>query len=135
MAARPGVGEPIVADPDLTVRLDQWLCAARIYPSRSLAARACAGGLVKLNDVAVRPSHVLRIGDRVTAQAPRGPCVLVVKDLEPKRQSPSRARDLYEDHSPPPPPREERVALRTRGAGRPTKADRRATDRLRRLLG
>ncbi|HOU90387.1 MAG TPA: S4 domain-containing protein [Polyangiaceae bacterium] len=119
----------------LAVRIDQWLTAARIYPSRTAAARACDGGLVKLNDAAVRPSHVLRAGDRVTAQAPRGQCVLVVIELESRRQPPARARELYEDHSPPPPPREERVAPRLRGAGRPTKVERRALDRLRERLG
>jgi len=124
-----------MAAPTLAVRIDQWLTAARIYPSRTAAARACDGGLVKLNDAAVRPSHALRVGDRVVAHAPRGLCVLVVTELESRRQPPSRARALYEDHSPPPPPPDERVASRLRGAGRPTKVERRALDRLRARLG
>lgn len=124
-----------MVDPPLAVRIDQWLTAARIYPSRTAAARACEGGLVKLNDATVRPSHALRLGDRVTAHAPRGQCVLVVAELESRRQAPARARTLYEDHSPPPPPREERVAPRLRGAGRPTKVERRAIDRFRERLG
>jgi len=124
-----------MVDPPLVVRIDQWLTAARIFPSRTVAARACEGGLVKVNDATVRPSHPLRVGDRVTARAPRGQCVLVVAELQSRRQAPARARALYEDHSPPPPPREERVAPRLRGAGRPTKVERRAVDRLRERLG
>lgn len=118
-----------------TVRVDRWLCAARLFKSRTLAQKACDGGLVKINGSSVRPSHLLKVGDRVSAQAPRGSVVLEVLAIEEKRQSPVRARELYLDHSPPPPKREERVAQRDRGAGRPTKADRRAMDQLRRFFG
>ncbi|MBX3126432.1 MAG: RNA-binding S4 domain-containing protein [Polyangiaceae bacterium] len=111
------------------MRIDRWLCAARIYKSRSLATQACAGGRVKINGQAVRPSHLVRVGDRVEASAPRGPVVLDVKAIAEKRVSPALARALYDDHSPPPPPRDERP----RGLGRPTKADRRALSRLRGL--
>lgn len=113
------------------IRIDRWLCAARIYKSRTQAHDACEGGLVKVNDAAVRASQSVRVGDEVRAHAPRGLVILKVLKLAPKRLGPQPARELYEDHSPPPPPREERVAVRARGAGRPTKADRRALDRLR----
>jgi ribosome-associated heat shock protein Hsp15 len=116
-----------------SVRVDRWLCAARVFKSRTEAQKACEGGLVKLNDASVRPSHGVRVGDRIVAQAPRGHVILVVLDLEEKRQPAARARELYEDHSPPPPPREERTALRHRGTGRPTKSERRAIERLRRF--
>jgi ribosome-associated heat shock protein Hsp15 len=56
--------------------------------------------------------------------------VIIVSELEEKRQGAPRAKQLYEDHSPPPVEREARVAIRDRGAGRPTKADRRAITRL-----
>jgi ribosome-associated heat shock protein Hsp15 len=114
-----------------TVRVDRWLSAARIYKSRTAAADACVGGHVKVNGQAVRPSHALRIGDSVTALAPRGHVVLEVRDLAEKRLSPPLARELYLDHSPPPPPREERPVFRPRGTGRPTKHERRAITRLR----
>lgn len=112
-----------------TVRIDRWLCAARIYKSRTIATEACAGGHVSVNGAVARPSHALRVGDRIEALAPRGELVLEVVALADKRQSPPKARELYADHSPPPPPREERVAPRARGAGRPTKAERRALTR------
>jgi ribosome-associated heat shock protein Hsp15 len=114
-----------------SVRIDRWLCAARIFKSRTLAQKACDAGHVRVGDRPVRSSHALRIGDEVRAEAPRGLVVLEVLALAEKRQSPPKARELYEDRSPPPAPREERVAVRARGAGRPTKADRRAIARLR----
>jgi ribosome-associated heat shock protein Hsp15 len=114
-----------------SVRIDRWLCATRLYKTRSLSQQACTGGLVKLNGSPVRCSHPVRAGDEVRAEAPRGLVVWIVVSLAEKRLSASEAQKLYEDHSPPPPPREEHVAPRERGAGRPTKAQRRALDRLR----
>jgi ribosome-associated heat shock protein Hsp15 len=116
------------------VRIDRWLCAARIFKSRTLAQQACVGGHVLVNGRVARPSHVVRVLDEVSALAPRGRVVLKVLVLAEKRVSPALARGLYEDHSPPPPPRApEPVFRRERGAGRPTKADRRALARLRGL--
>ncbi|MEZ4224409.1 MAG: RNA-binding S4 domain-containing protein [Polyangiaceae bacterium] len=114
-----------------SVRIDKWLSAARIYKSRTHATDACVGGHVKINGSSVRASHGVRVGDRVEAVAPRGQVVLDVKKLWEKRLSPPLARELYEDFSPPPPPREERPVLRPRGTGRPTKAEARALRRLR----
>ena len=114
-----------------TVRIDRWLTAARVYKSRTLAQQACAAGHVRVNELAARSSHPVKVGDEVRALAPRGIAILEVKGLAEKRLSAAAARLLYDDHSPPPPPKEERVAIRVRGAGRPTKAERRATDRLR----
>jgi ribosome-associated heat shock protein Hsp15 len=113
------------------VRIDRWLCAARIFHSRTQATAACAACSVAVNGLKVRASHPVRVGDRITAEAARGPVVLDVLKLSDKRLGAPLARDLYEDHSPPPPPREERLAVRERGAGRPTKRERRATDRFR----
>jgi ribosome-associated heat shock protein Hsp15 len=113
-----------------SIRIDRWLSAARIYKSRTAASDACHGGHVELNGSVARASQLVRVGDRVEALAPRGQVVLEVTALAEKRLSPPKARELYADHSPPPPPREERVAPRTRGSGRPTKAERRAVGRL-----
>lgn len=113
-----------------SIRIDRWLCAARIYKSRTMATDACNGGHVQINGTVARPSSSVRIGDEITALAPRGRVVLDVVALADKRLSPPKARELYADRSPPPPPREERVAPRLRGTGRPTKAERRALGRL-----
>jgi ribosome-associated heat shock protein Hsp15 len=112
-----------------SVRIDQWLSATRIFKSRSAAQQACEAGAVMVNDVAVKSSRAVRVGDRVEARAPRGRTVVVVLALEDKRLGAPGARALYEDHSPPPPPRELMVGLRDRGTGRPTKAERRAMER------
>jgi ribosome-associated heat shock protein Hsp15 len=114
-----------------TVRVDKFLTAARIYKSRTQASDACTANHVKINGQNAKPSTPVKVGDEVIAHAPRGMVVLEVKTLAEKRLSAALARELYEDHSPPPPPREERVAPRLRGAGRPTKAERRALDRFR----
>ena len=114
-----------------SVRIDRWLSAARIYASRSQATDACAAGNVTLNGTVVRASHVVRIGDEVSAHAPRGYVILKILKLADKRLGPPLARELYEDHSPPPPPREELFPMRERGAGRPTKQERRKMERFR----
>jgi ribosome-associated heat shock protein Hsp15 len=112
-------------------RIDRWLCATRLFKSRTSAQEACEAGHVSINDVAVKPSRTVQIGDTVKARAPRGQVIAVVLQIEEKRQSPERARMLYEDRSPPPEPRDGFTGYRPRGAGRPTKADRRAMERLR----
>lgn len=114
-----------------SVRVDRWLCAARIYKSRTGAQDACAASHVKVNGKNARSSHLVKVGDKIEARAPRGDSILVVVALAEKRLAPPQARELYEDHSPPPPEREARVGERERGLGRPTKVDRRRMERFR----
>lgn len=114
-----------------SVRLDRFLCASRLFKSRTLAQAACEANHVRVNGEPARSSHPLRVGDELRAFSPRGTVVWEVLKLAEKRLGAPQARELYADHSPPPPPKEERVAVRERGAGRPTKAERRATDRFR----
>lgn len=114
-----------------SVRIDRWLCAARFYKSRTQAQDACLGSHVKVDGKNVRPSHPVKVGDRIEARAPRGKIVVVVRELEEKRQAPPRARELYDDHSPPPEKPEDKVGQRERGMGRPTKADRRNMEKFR----
>ena len=114
-----------------SIRLDRWLCAARIYKSRTLASEACSGGKVHLNGKPARPSQLVKVGDRVNARAPRGDLSLLVKELADKRLSPPKARELYQDETPEAPPAEPGVFVRDRGRGRPTKADRRRMQRVR----
>jgi len=105
-----------------TVRIDRWLCAARIFKSRSQATSACGEGRVSCNDAISKPHHALRAGDHVEVRGHRLR-ILDVVALADKRMSASLARELYEDHSPPPPPPEDRAPSRERGLGRPTKRD------------
>jgi ribosome-associated heat shock protein Hsp15 len=111
-------------------RVDRWLTAARLFKSRSQAQQACEAGHVMINGVAVKPSRCIQIGDEVRARAPRGLFVAIVRGIEEKRQGAARAQSLYEDRSPPVTARDSNLGSRDRGAGRPTKADRRAILRL-----
>ncbi len=115
------------------VRADKWLWAARMFKTRSLAAAACAGGKVERNSQFTKPAHPLRAGDTVVVTLPGGRRVLRVVALAERRGPASVARALYEDLTPPAPPRERIVpgGVRTPGAGRPTKRERRLIDRLR----
>jgi ribosome-associated heat shock protein Hsp15 len=113
-------------------RLDKWLWFARFARSRTLAARLCAEGRVRVNrEIAGKPSAPVRPGDVLTF--PQGPHIRVVRILGPgaRRGPAEEARTLYEDLAPPAPRAPEpQAAERERGAGRPTKRDRRAIDRL-----
>ena len=115
------------------VRADAWTWAVRIYPTRSAASAACKAGHVKVNGANAKPAHPVRLGDTIRARTPGGERIVVVTGLIDRRVSAALAVQHYEDHSPPPLPREERPApvLRDRGAGRPTKRDRRRVERLR----
>lgn len=121
--------EPEVVGAD--VRLDKWLWAARMYKSRSMASDACENGRVRVNEITARPARTVRIGDTIEASAPGGKKIWVVKALSNRRGPAAVAQTLYEDHSPPPPPREPVMARWDRGEGRPTKRDRRRMDKMR----
>jgi ribosome-associated heat shock protein Hsp15 len=107
------------------VRLDQWLCAARIFKSRALAQKACEAGHITVNATVAKSSRAVRVGDTVVARAPRGNVVLEVLGLQSKRLSAPLAKELYVDQSPEPPVRQVLQGTRPRGSGRPTKYDRR----------
>ncbi len=123
------------ADDAGTLRLDKWLWYARFCKTRSLATAMCRGGNVRINKIPVRKSNQsVRIGDVVTfAQGPRIR-VIRIAALGTRRGPATEAQALYENLSPPMPPRKERMpgtGIREPGAGRPTKRERRALDRLR----
>ena len=114
-------------------RVDRWLWSVRIYKTRSEATDACRGGHVRVNGAPAKPAATVRIGDRVTARAHGRDRILEVTAVIDKRVGAPLAAECFVDHSPPPPPREERPLgfVRDPAAGRPTKKDRRRLDRLR----
>ncbi len=116
-----------------SARLDAWAWAVRLFPTRSAATAACRAGHLKVNGASVKPAHLVRTGDTVRALTRGGERIVVVRGLITKRTSAALAVLQYDDRTPPPPPREERaqVVIRERGSGRPTKRERRETDRLR----
>jgi ribosome-associated heat shock protein Hsp15 len=114
------------------IRVDKWLWAARFFKSRTLATAACDGGKVDVNEHAAKPSRAVRAGDLLHVTLPRGKRVVRVLALAERRGPASQAATLYQDLTPPPPPRELRAppVSRPPGAGRPTKRERRLLDRL-----
>lgn len=114
------------------VRLDAWLWAVRMYKTRSAATAAVRGGHVRVNDEPVKAAHTLAIGDRIRLRKDQRERILEVTGLIAKRVGAPVAAKHYIDHSPAPVPRELlAVPRRERGAGRPTKRDRRKLDELR----
>ena len=118
------------------VRVDKWLWAVRLFKTRSQSAEACRKGRVVINEVAVKPSRLLKEGDIICLRRPPSVFRYRVKALVEKRQPAKLAVKYLEDLT----PDEERnksvhknlvvFARRDRGAGRPTKRERRVIDRL-----
>lgn len=122
-----------------SIRLDSYLWAIRMYKSRSLAADAIKGNKVKLNDELVKAAHLVKIGERYTLSFPQGvKKIIEVTGLIDKRQSFEVAKENYIDHSPPIEKLERMPSVffmpnmhRDKGAGRPTKKDKRDMDNFR----
>ncbi|OLR93327.1 RNA-binding S4 domain-containing protein [Actinokineospora bangkokensis] len=117
-----------------STRLDRWLWAVRLTKTRPDAAAACRGGHVRVNDRAAKPATVVCPGDEVRAHLNGRTRVIEVVRVIQKRVGAPDAVTCYIDHTPPPPKETEGalpIARRERGAGRPTKRDRRLMDRLR----
>lgn len=116
-----------------TVRVDVWIWAVRLTKTRSLAASACKAGHVRVNGDRAKPAHGVRPGDEVRLRHAGRERIVAVTRLLRKRVGAPVAADCYIDKSPPPPPRTDpfNAGVRDRGAGRPTKRDRREMERLR----
>lgn len=116
-----------------TTRVDVWLWAVRLYKSRTAATAACRGGHVRVNRAAAKAATPVKVGDRVEAFVERERVLEVVAIIN-KRVGAAMAATCLVDHSPPVPvvEREAPGFVRERGAGRPTKRERRGLDRLRR---
>ncbi|MFH9615219.1 RNA-binding S4 domain-containing protein [Streptomyces pratensis] len=115
-----------------SVRVDAWIWAVRLTKTRSQAAAACRAGHVRVNGDRAKPAQALRTGDEVRLRHAGRDRVVVVSKIVKKRVGPPVAAECFVDNSPPPPPREAAVQIpvRDRGAGRPTKRDRREMERL-----
>jgi len=113
--------------------VDQWLWSVRLTKTRSDAATACRGGHVTVNGKAAKPATPVKLGDRIEAHLHDRERIVEVTKLIVKRVGAAVAVDCFVDHSPAPPDRDTDVPVfqRDRGAGRPTKRDRRELDRLR----
>jgi ribosome-associated heat shock protein Hsp15 len=118
-------------------RVDKWLWHARVVRTRSAAAALADGGRVRINGARIdTSSRPVRPGDVITVALDHGVRILKVSGYAERRGSTDAARVLYEDLSPRPEERSEagqqpHAGSRESGAGRPTKRERRAIDRLR----
>ncbi|PHS76712.1 MAG: RNA-binding protein S4 [Rhodospirillaceae bacterium] len=117
------------------LRVDKWLYHARFFKSRTLAGKFCQGSKVRLNDETISKAHVLvGPGDVLTFAKAEQVKIVKILDMGKRRGPASEAQTLYEDLSPTPLKRAKNLsappAVREPGQGRPTKAERRALDRL-----
>lgn len=116
----------------VSVRVDVWLWSVRQARSRSAATAACRAGHVRVNGETAKPAQHVRVGDEVRYRVDGFDRFLRVRALLRKRVGAPLARTAYEDFSPPrPSPLDAPAAIiRPRGAGRPTKKERRQLDAL-----
>ena len=119
-----------------TVRIDKYLWAVRIFKTRTLATEACRKGKVSVDDMPAKPSRMVTTGDVIEVK--KMPVLYSYKVLEPieKRVGAKIVDNYVADVT----PQEELQKLemqddffvkRDRGAGRPTKKERRLLDDIR----
>ena len=118
------------------VRMDKWLWAARLFKTRAIATDAIKGGKVKMNDTLVKPSREVKEGDVIQVQIEQLHKVVQVKSVIKNRVPAKMVPEVYADLT----PKEEyerieflhayKSEYRDRGAGRPTKKQRRMIDKI-----
>jgi ribosome-associated heat shock protein Hsp15 len=118
-------------------RIDKWLCAARFFKTRSLAADAVECGRVNVNQVRVKPAKTLAVGDMLTINIGQKQYIVEVLALSGKRGPAAEAQKLYRETDASRQQREA-IAAQLRAQprpfyfkGRPTKRDRREIEKLR----
>jgi ribosome-associated heat shock protein Hsp15 len=122
-----------------SIRIDKWLWAVRIFKTRSQATNACKNSKVFINETSVKPSHTVKIGDVIEVKHPLITRTFKVIGLLEKRVSAKIAKDFVEEITPAEEfeklkaIRNNPLAFREKGAGRPTKRERRKIDRLRKF--
>jgi ribosome-associated heat shock protein Hsp15 len=112
------------------LRLDKWLWAARFFRTRGLALDAIKGGKVILNACKPKPSKVVVEGDRLKITQAHRKIEITVLAITDKRGNAEAAQKLYQLESEllnqqAPKGSIALVGYREKGAGRPTKRDRR----------
>jgi len=118
------------------LRIDKYLWAIRAFKTRTLAADACKAGRVKLEGNNIKPSHEVRIGEVYQVSKGIEKRVLKVTALLENRVDAKTAINFYQDITPVEQTHAFKsmfmapVLVRDRGAGRPTKKDRREIDDL-----
>ncbi len=121
---------------DNEVRIDKWLWAVRIFKTRNQATEACKKGKILILDQQVKPSRILKIDDIVQVKKPPVVYSFRVLGLLGKRLAAKLIHEYVENITPEEELeklkiRETFFIVRDRGAGRPTKKERRVIDKLR----
>lgn len=125
-----------MSDQSEPLRLDKYLWSVRLYKTRSNASDACRAGKVKMGEQTLKASHVVRVGEKYELSIEQLHKVVEVKALLHNRVSAKLVTDYMTDLTPV--EEYERIQMvrqygferRDRGAGRPTKRDRREIDEL-----
>ena len=123
-------------DAPVSVRLDKWLWAVRLFKTRTQAAAACTAGKVTINGQPTKASRDVRVGDVIVAQLGELTKTVKVIGVIEKRVGAKLVSQFLEDLTPASEyekPREKNLTpfiFRPKGAGRPTKRDRRKMDDL-----
>lgn len=118
------------------VRIDKYLWAIRAYKTRTEATDACKGGKIRVNGTDIKPSRTVKADDVITVRKGAVSYTYKVIEVIDKRQGAKLVSNYAENLT----PEEELAKLRApvetfflkrdRGAGRPTKKDRRQMDSL-----
>ena len=118
------------------VRIDKYLWSIRVFKTRSEATDACKGGKIRVNGADTKPSKMVKVGDTIVARKGAVTYTYKVLDLIDKRQGPKLVPNYAENLTPPEELAKLRAPIETfflkrdRGAGRPTKKDRRQMEAL-----
>jgi ribosome-associated heat shock protein Hsp15 len=118
-----------------TQRVDKWLWFARVVKTRTQAAALVTEGKVRVNKARIeKPALAVRAGDVLTIALNSHVRILEVVLPGAKRGNAPQAAALFKDLTPPPVPRERLFeeapdGARDEGSGRPTKRERRLTDK------
>ena len=134
MAARSQPASRSSSDPSgpASARIHVWLWSVRQIKFRPAATSACTAGHVRINGETAKPAQHVSVGDEVRYRVDGFDRLLTVTRILTKRVGAPIARTAYIDSSPPrPSPLDAPAAvIRDRGAGRPTKKERRQLDAL-----
>ena len=115
------------------MRVDSWMWAVRLIKTRAAATAACRAGHTTVRGERAKAATAVRIGDEVRLRVDGFEKIVVVKRLVAKRVGAAVAAECLTDLTPPPPEKVDRPldVMRDRGAGRPTKRERRDIEKLR----
>ena len=120
----------------MSVRLDKYLWAVRVYKTRSDAADAIRNNRVMVNNAYAKPSREVQVGDIISVKKMPVTYSYKVLDLVSSRQGAKLVPQYCLNITPQEEldklttPRETIFVFRERGTGRPTKKERREIDAL-----